>query len=91
MRLFALAPLLLIGCIGNDEVQGALDSYCVSGTHSCATDADCCANFTCLDLICHKVTPGECLPVDAGTRATGLACGCNLDCTSRTCSDSVCH
>jgi hypothetical protein len=93
MRSAALLVLLAlpVACISDSDVTGALDSYCVTGTHSCETDADCCVDFTCLDTICHKISPGECLPIDAGTRPTGYSCGCNLDCTSRTCSDSVCR
>jgi hypothetical protein len=91
MRTAALTLLLLVACIGNDDVQGALDSYCKNGPHSCATDADCCMGFACIETLCHPITPGDCLPIDAGTRATGLACGCSLDCASHTCSDSVCR
>jgi hypothetical protein len=92
MRSAALfLALLPIACISDADVNSALDSYCVTGTHSCATDADCCVDFTCLNEICNKITPGECLPIDAGTRPTGYSCGCNHDCSSSVCSDSVCH
>jgi hypothetical protein len=90
LRLLLLL-LLAPACIGAPDVQNALDAYCKPGTNQCMAEADCCKGFTCANLVCHEVTPGECLPVDAGTRANGLPCGCSKDCASGTCTDSVCR
>jgi hypothetical protein len=87
----ALLPLLLAACINSGDVQAALDGYCASNVvHSCADQTECCDGFACAAGECRKVTPGVCLPVDAGTQTAGLPCGCNADCASGSCKTSVC-
>jgi hypothetical protein len=92
LRQAAALLLLLTACISGGDVQAALDGYCGSSvTHSCVAQAECCDGFACAAGECRKVTPGTCLPVDAGTQATGQACGCNTDCASAMCSSSMCR
>jgi hypothetical protein len=92
----ALTCLLLAAaagaCIGNEDITGALDGYCASSVvHACGADSDCCSGFACAGGSCVKISPGECLPIDAGTQASGAACGCSADCSSHTCSGSKCQ
>ena len=86
--------LLLSACIGDGDVNAALDGYCaVNEGRACTQTTQCCPGFVCAQTACRLLAVGTCLFPDPAERRQGKGepCGCAADCTSSACTDSKCQ